>query len=74
MTEFKIYGNLDKVLNIVYTLRADGLRQGVNFDFTWVPERSNYLFGKEVIPRHAIFKFYDTEEEYSMIFALKYGA
>lgn len=71
MTEFKIYRKLDNVLEIVYTLRSEGLKQGIDFDFTWVPEVSNYLFSHEVYPRHAIFKFYDDQR--AMMFALQYG-
>lgn len=72
MTEFKIYRKLDQVLEIVYALRGQHLQQGVDFDFTWIPEVNNYLFGSEVYPRHAVFKFYN--DELAMMFALKYGS
>ena len=49
MTEIKIYRSLDKVLEIVYTLRRQGLQQGVDFDFTWVPEiTTDFIMKKHI--------------------------
>jgi hypothetical protein len=72
MTEFKIYRSLDKVLDIVYTLRSQGLQQGVDFDFTWVPENNYGFYHEEEYKKHVIFTFYNDEQ--AMMFALKYGS
>ena len=72
MTEFKIYRSLDKVLEIVYTLRKDGLVQGQDFDFTWVPENNYGFYNEEAYKKHVIFTFYN--DELAMMFALKYGS
>lgn len=72
MTEFKIYRSLDKVLDIVYTLRSQGLKQGIDFDFTWVPENNYGFYNEESYRKHVVFTFYNDEQ--AMIFALKYGS
>ena len=72
MTDFKIYRSLDKVLDIVYSLRKEGLQQGVDFDFTWIPENNYGFYHEEAYKKHVIFTFYD--EEQAMMFALKYGS
>ena len=72
MTDFKIYRSLDKVLEIVYTLRKDGLVQGVDFDFTWVPENNYGFYNEEAYKKHVVFTFYNDEQ--AMMFALKYGS
>lgn len=72
MTDFKIYRSLDKVLDIVYTLRKQGLKQGADFDFTWIPENNYGFYNEESYKEHVIFTFYD--EELAMMFALKYGS
>ena len=72
MTEFKIYRSLDKVLDIVYNLRSQGLKQGIDFDFTWIPENNYGFYHEETYKKHVIFTFYN--DEYAMMFALKYGS
>jgi hypothetical protein len=72
LTDIKVYRSLDKVLEIVYTLRKDGLVQGQDFDFTWVPENNYGFYNEEQYKKHVIFTFYD--EELAMMFALKYGS
>ena len=72
MTEFKIYRSLDKVLDIVYALRSQGLKQGIDFDFTWVPENNYGFYNEEQYKKHVIFTFYN--DEYAMMFALKNGS
>lgn len=72
MTEFKIYRSLDKVLDIVYTLRSQGLKQGIDFDFTWIPENNYGFYHEESYNKHVVFTFYN--DEYAMMFALKYGS
>ena len=72
MTEFKIYRSLDKVLDIVYTLRSQGLKQGIDFDFTWIPENNYGFYNEEQYKNHVVFTFYN--DEYAMMFALKNGS
>ena len=72
VTEFKIYRSLDKVLDIVYTLRSQGLRQGIDFDFTWIPENNHGFYNEEQYKKHVVFTFYD--DEIAMMFALKNGS
>ena len=71
MNDFKIYRSLDKVLDIVYSLRSEGLKQGIDFDFTWVPENNYGFYNEETYKKHVIFTFYN--DEYAMMFALKHG-
>lgn len=71
MNDFKIYRSLDKVLDIVYALRSQGLKQGIDFDFTWVPENNYGFYNEETYKKHVIFTFYN--DEYAMMFALKHG-
>ena len=72
MTEFKIYRSLDKVLEIVYSLRSQGLKQGIDFDFTWIPENNYGFYNEESYKKHVVFTFYN--DEYAMMFALKNGS
>ena len=72
MTEFKIYRSLDKVLEIVYSLRSEGLKQGIDFDFTWIPENNYGFYNEESYKKHVVFTFYN--DEYAMMFALKNGS
>jgi hypothetical protein len=70
MTEIKIDRKLDKVIEIVYNLRRDGLRQGIDFDFAYHQSKWDEMIGE--IPTQTIFTFYDDEQ--AMLFALKYGS
>ena len=72
MTEFKIYRSLDKVLDIVYSLRSQGLKQGIDFDFTWIPENNYGFYNEESYKKHVVFTFYN--DEYAIMFALKNGS
>ena len=60
----------DEVMQIVRSLREQGLVQGKDFDFSY--HQSKYdMFGYEPPqPKHAIFKFYN--EKHATFFALKY--
>jgi hypothetical protein len=69
MTEIKIDRKLDKVIEIVYNLRKDGLVQGIDFDFAYHQSKWDEMIGE--IPTQTIFTFYDDEQ--AMLFALKYG-
>ncbi len=70
MTEIKINYKLDKVIEIVYNLRKQGLQQGVDFDFAHYQSKWDDMIGE--IPRETIFTFYNDEQ--AMMFALKYGS
>ena len=70
MTEIKINGKLDKVIEIVYNLRKDGLVQGVDFDFAYYQSKWDDMIGE--LPTQTIFTFYNDEQ--AMMFALKYGS
>jgi hypothetical protein len=70
MTEIKIDRKLDKIIEIVYNLRKDGLIQGVDFDFAYNQSKWDEMIGE--IPTQTIFTFYNDEQ--AMLFALKYGS
>ena len=72
VTEIKVYRSLDKVLDIVQNLRDEGLMQGVDFDFSWIPENNYGFYNEEQYKKHVIFTFYNNE--LAMMFALKYGS
>jgi hypothetical protein len=70
-TEVKLLDlGADEVMQIVRSLREQGLVQGKDFDFSY--HQSKYdMFGYEPPqPKHAIFKFYN--EKHATFFALKY--
>jgi hypothetical protein len=60
--------NPSDILDIVRELRANGLVQGVDFDFAYTQSRWDEMIGE--IPTYTVFTFY--EEKYSTLFALKY--
>ena len=60
--------NPSDILDIVRELRANGLVQGVDFDFAYTQSRWDEMIGE--IPTNTVFTFY--EEKYSTLFALKY--
>ena len=70
MTEIKVNRSLDKVLEIVYSLRGQGIQQSVDFDFAYHQSKWDDMIGE--IPRETIFTFYN--DELAMMFALKYGS
>ena len=70
MIEIKIKRKLDKIIEIVYNLRKDGLMQGVDFDFAYHQSKWDEMIGE--IPEETKFTFYDDKQ--AMLFALKYGS
>jgi hypothetical protein len=70
MTEIKIKRKLDKIIEIVYNLRKDGLVQGVDFDFSYHQSKWDDMIGE--IPEETKFIFYN--DELAMMFALKHGS
>ena len=70
MTEVKVYFKLDKVLEVVHQLRAEGLVQGIDFDFTYVPVRQSFLTETRE-KTHCIFAFKDGAR--AMMMALQHG-
>lgn len=70
MIDIKINHKLDKVIDIVYNLRKQGLVQGVDFDFAHYQSKWDEMIGE--IPTQTIFTFYN--DELGMMFALKYGS
>jgi len=81
LKEIRIY-NLDvnATLDIVRELRAQGLVQGKDFDFSYnKPLHRDWTSWDEVedpdwvaVPKHAMFRFYD--DKYATLFGLKYGS
>jgi hypothetical protein len=56
------------IMDIVRSLRADGLVQGQDFDFAFHQSRWDEMIGE--IPKETVFTFYT--EKYATLFALKY--
>lgn len=61
----------EEVMQIVKELRAQGLQQGVDFDFAFTQAKYNNDGWEAVTPRQTTFTFYT--EKYATLFALKYG-
>ena len=61
------------MLEIVYSLRAQGYKQGVDFDFTYTPEKfnNNNSFEEKIQERKLEFTFYD--EQLGLVFKLQHG-
>jgi len=59
---------LNEILDIVHEIKADGYRQGMDFDFAYQPPRWDAWYGD--IPSVTAFIFYT--EELSLFFVLKY--
>ncbi len=59
----------DDVMNIVRTLREQGLVQGKDFDFAFHQSRWDDMIGE--IPKETVFTFYT--EKYATLFALKWS-
>jgi hypothetical protein len=59
------------VMEIVKDLRAQGLKQGIDFDFEFYQTKFDPITGHHMEDRHAIFKFY--VEKYATLFSLKYS-
>ena len=60
----------DDVMNIVRTLREQGLVQGKDFDFAFHQSRWDDMIGE--IPKETVFTFYT--EKYATLFALKWSS
>lgn len=70
MVEIKLVNRkVDDVLLMVRELREQGLVQGQDFDFRWVPPRNDWLSEEE--PSATSFYFYT--EENATLFSLKYS-
>lgn len=61
----------DEIMSIVKELRAQGLVQGKQFDFKYIP--GNYDAGGFWCYPFADFKFHTGHEKYATLFAIKYG-
>ena len=61
----------DDVMNIVRSLRDQGLTQGVDFDFAYRQATFDPITGHSVTDRHTVFTFYT--EKYATLFALKWS-
>jgi hypothetical protein len=67
--QVKIRGTPNEIMDIVRDLRATGLSQGHDFDFSYrVAQWTDIL---EPTPQHAIFIFYT--EKYAMFFSVKHS-
>lgn len=62
--------NANEIMDIVRELRAQGLVQGVDFDFAYSQATYNNDGWEQVEPKHTIFSFHT--EKYATLFALKY--
>lgn len=73
MTEIKIYGSAHYLLEIVEEIRESGYKQGIDFDFAFVPTKwEDFLAWEPSTKSHAVFSFYkDSLASYIM---LKYGS
>jgi hypothetical protein len=61
----------DDIMNIVRSLRDQGLVQGVDFDFAFHNAIYNNDSWEAVSPRQTVFTFYT--EKYATLFALKWS-
>jgi hypothetical protein len=61
----------DDTMNIVRELRAQGLKQGLDFDFSYHQAQYDTDGWEAIQTRHAIFKFHT--EKYATLFAIKYS-
>jgi hypothetical protein len=59
-----------EIMEMVYSLRKQGLTQGVDFDFTYYPDEYDGFSGV-TRHKHAVFTFYT--EKYATWFAIKYA-
>jgi hypothetical protein len=59
-----------EIIDIVSKLRADGCRQGQDFDFAFHRSRWDEMIGD--VPSNTRFIFYT--EKYASLFSLKYGS
>jgi hypothetical protein len=72
MTEVRLHNRrAEVVLGIVRELRAQGLVQGIDFDFSYHQAQDDMFSMSPPTPSYAIFKFY--VEKYATFFAIKYA-
>ena len=70
MIEVKIPNKtVDAVMTIVRELRAQGLVQGIDFDFAYHQSKWDNMIGNN--PTYSIFTFY--EDKTALLFILKYS-
>ncbi len=63
-------GSLTQILDIVNELRAQGLKQGVDFDFAYYPTQYDESGYSITVPAATTFTFY--VDKYATLFTLKY--
>ena len=67
-----VYGfEVSTFMDIVRELRAQGLVQGKDFDFKYIPTTYDDTGFQVLDNRHMMFTFYN--EKYATLFALKYS-
>ena len=71
MKEIKLSGiDANKAMDIVRELRQQGLKQGIDFDFSF--NQTKYDDWARIEEKHTVFKFYD--DKYATLFALMYSS
>jgi hypothetical protein len=66
-----LHKKVDDIMNIVRSLRSQGLVQGVDFDFAYRQQTFDPINGHSITDRHTVFTFYT--EKYATLFALKWS-
>lgn len=61
-----------EIMELVRTLRLEGLIQGQDFDFAFYRAEWDNFSHDAVIPKHTVFTFYT--EKHATLFALKHGS
>jgi hypothetical protein len=61
-----------EVINLVHSLREQGLVQGKDFDFKYQQRRWSYILDEPDIPEHAVFTFYGNNK-WATWFKLKWS-
>lgn len=61
----------NQTMEIVRELRAQGLMQGRDFDFSYHQAQYNNDGWEQIEPKHAVFSFHT--EKYATLFAIKYS-
>lgn len=69
MVTVKVKGSANEIMDIVRDLRADGLAQGIDFDFKF--HQTFWSWDSNVVPAHAAFTFY--HEKYGTFFSLRHS-
>ena len=73
MREIKIPGiDANKTMDIVRELREQGLKQGIDFDFSYIQAKYSDDSWTLIEEKHSLFKFYD--DKYATLFALRYAS